>query len=260
MPSYLLVSPRHGADVLAAEYRDFLDATGLTPAELDQQVLDSPRATLSGLEGYAGILVGGSPFHVTEERYSDEQEHVHRQLEQLLRSPIPTMFVCYGNSFVAHACGGAVGRTHPEDSGPTTVELTPEAAYDPITQGLPPRFQALTGHTENVIAPGNGARILATGPTCPIQIVRANATTWSCQFHAEMNPSAMATRMGFYIDYGYFSPTDYETIVASLPSVDTTYAHQVLRNFVAYAANPLVNSTEATADAGADAAPEGVGQ
>lgn len=63
-------------------------------------------------------------------------------------------------------------------------------------------------------------------------MIRANETTWACQFHAEMDAQAMKTRMDFYKDYGYFSPEDYDTIVSSLPSIDTTYSNRVLRNFI----------------------------
>ena len=80
MVSLLLVSPRHGADVAAAEYQDFLHATGLTPQELTHRMLDSETASIGPLSGFDGVIVGGSPFNVTTAHYSTEQQHVHAQL------------------------------------------------------------------------------------------------------------------------------------------------------------------------------------
>ena len=234
MVSLLLVSPRHGADVAAAEYQDFLHATGLTPQELTHRMLDSETASIGPLSSFDGVIVGGSPFNVTTAHYSTEQQHVHAQLATLIDAPIPVMFICFGASLVAHLKGGKVGRTHPEESSASIVELTPEAIADPLTASLPTHFEVLTGHTENVVALPSSATLLATGPNCPIQLYRANDTTWASQFHAEMDAAALETRMRFYFDYGYFSPEDFDSIVASIKTVDTRYSHQILRNFVAH--------------------------
>ncbi|NMB22744.1 MAG: glutamine amidotransferase [Corynebacterium sp.] len=232
MVSVLLVQPRQGEAVVAAERRDFLQSTGLKPDELTSRMLDSVDTMVGSLEGFDGVIVGGSPLNVTNFEYDAWQHHVHRQLAALARQPLPTMFVCYGNTFLAHLDGGEVGRTHPEQSGPTSVHLTEEGQRDILTHDLPDTFMSFTGHTENVVTAAPGHRVLATGPTCPVQMVRANTTTWAVQFHADMDALAMKNRMDFYANYGYFSPEDYDQIIAGLPSVDAVYANRVLRNFV----------------------------
>lgn len=232
MVSVLLVSPRQDAAVAAAEYRDVIRATGLSTEELIQRMLDGPESRIGDLTGFDGVIVGGSALNVTNARYDAWQLQVHAELSWLARQETPTLAVCYGTTFLAHATGGEVGHSHPEASGPTVVELTAAGRVDPLTRGLPERFTSLTGHTENVTAVGPGAVVLATGPTCPVQMVRFNDSTWACQFHADMDAAAMKARMDFYFDYGYFSPQDYDGIVAHLPSVDTTWSNQLLRTFV----------------------------
>ena len=234
MRSFLLVSPRHGQTIAAAEHRDFLTAAGLEPEELDLVMIDTAQAELPDLSGYDGIFVGGSPFNISSPEYGEEQLHVHELLAELIDSKTPVMFVCFGNGLIAHLDGGAVGHTHPESAGPTTVEITPLGALDPLLRDIPQTFTALTGHTENVTVVGAHSVVLATGETCPVQMVRANDTTWACQFHADMDAIAMKNRMDFYKDYGYFSPEAYDSIVSSLPEIDTTHANQILRNFVRY--------------------------
>lgn len=238
MTSVLLVSPRQGAAVAAAEYRDVCRAAGLRPEELTQRMLDTPESRIGDLAGFDGVIVGGSSLNVTEFEYSRWQRRVHAELAWLAQQPIPTLFICFGTTFLAYENGGQVSRSHPEISGPTIVELTEAGRIDPLTYNLPQSFTSLTGHTENVEHPGRGVSILATGPSCPVQMVRANAWTWACQFHADMDARAMKDRMDFYYDYGYFSPADYDSIVAGLPSVDTTWSHAVLRNFIRYCTAP----------------------
>ncbi|MFI5503833.1 glutamine amidotransferase [Corynebacterium kutscheri] len=232
MVSLLLVSPRSGLDVAHAEYNDVLRATRLQPEQLDQKIIDDTTKTIGCLADYDGVIVGGSPLNVTEPDYCAWQKHVHEQLHSLVNADLPVFFICFGSSLLTYLTGGEVGRTHPEESGATTVTLTQAALTDRITYDLPESFTSLTGHTENTIAVGTGTVVLATGSSCPIQMIRANDTTWACQFHAEMDAAAMKTRMDFYYDYGYFSPERYDAIVATLPDVNTTYSNQVLRNFV----------------------------
>lgn len=236
MVSFLLVSPRHGADIAAAEYQDFLAATGLRPEELTQRMLDSEHATIGSLAGFDGVFVGGSPFNVSTPHYSAEQRHVHAQLATLFDAPTPTFFVCFGAAFLADLRGGRVGHSYAEESGASIVTVTDAGRLDPVTRNLPAEFTVLTGHTENVEELGAGATLLANGPSCPIQLFRANETTWASQFHADMDAAAMETRMRFYFDYGYFEPAQFDKIVASLQNVNTQYAAQILRNFVEYCA------------------------
>lgn len=234
MVSFLLVSPRHGEDIANAEYKDFLRASGLKPQQLTQRILDSETAEIGSLAGFDGVFVGGSPLNVTTPRYTPEQHHIHRQLGMLVDAAIPTLFICFGAGLLAQLGGGSVGHSHPETSGASLVELTSAASSDPLTHNLPSRFSVLTGHTENVMQLPETATLLASGPQCPVQMFRANPSTWACQFHTEMDSQAMETRMRFYSDYGYFSPEDFDNIIASIADVDTSSAHQIVRNFVSY--------------------------
>ena len=125
-------------------------------------------------------------------------------------------------------------RSHAESSGGSVVELLPAALSDPVCGGLPDRFMGLTGHTESIAEVGPGVTVLASGPTCPVQLFRWGGNKWASQFHCEMDAAAMEARMRFFIDYGYFSRADFASIVASLGSVDVRWAHRVLQNFISY--------------------------
>ena len=56
----------------------------------------------------------------------------------LVERGIPTLGICYGHQLLAHALGGEVGdNPNGREFGTVTVELTAEAADDPLLGGLP---------------------------------------------------------------------------------------------------------------------------
>lgn len=237
MANFLLVSLRSGelADqIAAAELRDFLRATRLQPAELTHVNLADVSVSAGELDGYDGVLVGGSSLNITNKHWDDWQLHVHAEMARICASGIPVFYVCYGASWLTHVNGGQIGSAYAEGSGRTVVELTEEGRHDPLCAGLPDTFTSLTGHTESIERHGEDLTVLATGPSCPVQFFRFGEHVWATQFHADMDAEAMRDRMDFYYDYGYFSPDDYHTIVASLPSIDTTWSNRLLANFIRY--------------------------
>lgn len=231
---FLLVALRDGDDVAVAEYEDFLRGTRLPKNRLIHHPITSTSDVLPDLSGFDGVFVGGSPFNVTDLVHSELQKHVHDQLHDLLVSPIPTLMLCYGNSFAAFAGGGRVDRSHPERVGVSEVNLTDAAADDPIVGKLARSFKGLTGHKESVVELPEGATLLATGPTCPVQAYRANRSTWVTQFHPEMDAEGIIRRMGFYMDAGYFKPEEVEEISGIVRATDLGPAEQILHHFMDY--------------------------
>ena len=146
-----------------------------------------------------------------------------------------------GGTAGASSCWGwAAGALRVLRTSGVGLSLSTDAGrQDVLTAGFPDSFTSLTGHTENSESVGPAVTVLATGPTCPIQFVRTGEQVWATQFHSDMDAVAMRARMDYYYDYGYFSPDDYDAIVAELPNIDTTWSNRLLRNFVAYCAGDL---------------------
>ena len=65
------------------------------------------------------------------------------------------------------------------------VELTPEAAGDPLLGALPARFSAFQWHSYEAPLPP-GATALARSPVC-LQAFRLGGPAWGIQFHAEVS-------------------------------------------------------------------------
>ena len=233
---FLFVSLRPAGElyhqVAVTEFADFVRATGVVDCE--HRIIAGISDEVGDVSGFAGVIVGGSSLNVTNDAYDAYQVHVHRQLRLLVDAATPVFFICFGAGWLADATGGRVDRSHAETSGASVVELLPAALSDPVCGGLPDRFVGLTGHTESIAEVGPGVTVLASGPTCPVQLFRWGGNKWASQFHCEMDAAAMEARMRFFIDYGYFSRADFASIVASLGSVDVRWAHRVLQNFISY--------------------------
>lgn len=230
MPKLLFLSLRTGGigpAVAHAEYHDVLRATGLDEVDVELRIIDSPGAELGPLDPICGIIVSGCSLNVS----SPERSAWHMRIDDILSAAVasgkPVFFVCFGISWLVDHLGGEVGRTHPEPSGPTTVEVV----EDDVLAGASGTFTALTGHTENPVAVPDSLAVVASGPDGLVQVVRYGDRVWATQFHAEMDAAAMRTRMDFFHDYGYFPADEYARIVADLPNHDVSRANALLRDF-----------------------------
>ena len=230
MSKLLFLSLRNGEigpDVAHAEYHDALRATGVSEVDMELRVIDSPDSDLGPLDPVSGIIVGGCSLNVT----NPERDAWHKRIDDILSATVnsgkPVFFVCFGISWLVDHLGGEVGRTHPEPSGPTTVNVVAEDAL----AGPSGTFTALTGHTENPVRVPDSLTVVATGADGLVQMVRYGDRVWATQFHAEMDADAMRTRMDFFHDYGYFPAEEYARIVADLPNHDVSRANGLLRTF-----------------------------
>ena len=77
----------------------------------------------------------------------------------LVDSGTPVLGICYGFMAMAQVLGGSVARTGMREYGRTAVSVT-----DPSTllAGLPPTVSAWMSHGDEVIAPPDGSRVIAT--------------------------------------------------------------------------------------------------
>ena len=142
---------------------------------------------------------------------------------------VPVLGVCYGHQLLAHALGGAVGW-HPagKEFGTHTITLAPEAASHPLLAGLPQTFPANLSHSQSVLTPPPGARVLAASSHEPYQILAYSERTLTLQFHPEFTGPIMQA----YVDYAATQPKGHRPVNLGEPVQDTPQARQVLQNFI----------------------------
>ncbi|GAA1943313.1 glutamine amidotransferase-related protein [Microbacterium deminutum] len=236
---YVCVRPQQGA--AAAEYHSFRTAMRLDEADLAQHDLVREPLPDGVFERCSGFLIGGSPFNVTdpESTKTDVQRRLEADLERIATECAPStradapaaLFTCYGIGIVTRLLGGTVSRAYPENTGPVTIELGPDAGSDALFGGLATRFTALTAHKEGAALTPPGATLLAENAECPVQAYRVGDRLYATQFHPEPTGEAFTERMAVYRDDGYFAANDYDLIAGRVRAASITEPVRLLRSF-----------------------------
>src|SRR5215210_2773919 len=190
------------------------------------------------------VLAFGGTMHVDQaDRHPwlrDEGELLRRWLGE----GVPVLGVCLGGQLVAKALDAPVRRMPSAEIGWFAVELTAEAASDPLFACLPERFDALEWHSYAFELP-NGAVPLARNGRC-LQAYRAGASAWGLQFHAETTRETL--------DHWIESCENGAYDTASLRAASdariadwTSFGRELCRRFLAVAeATPAAATTRAT--------------
>jgi len=164
----------------------FADAMRARGVELDQWLIAAgpPPAEPAG---YDAVLTFGGAMHADQDDRHPWLRAEKALLADLIQRGVPLFGMCLGAQLVADAAGAPARRARVPEIGWHQVELTPEAAADPILSGLPTRFEAFEWHSYEAPLPP-GATALATSAVC-LQAYRLEGPAWGIQFHAEVSPA-----------------------------------------------------------------------
>ena len=239
MKPFVLLATRDDNVLADEEYRAVAHFGGLEEDQLERIRLESGEWPALDLDRYSGIIVGGSPFNSSDppEEKSRAQRVAETWISALLDDVVardfPFLGACYGVGTLGIHQGAKVDRSCHEDVGPITVRVTDEGARDPLLVQLPREFTAYVGHKEGTRVLPPNAVLLATGTACHVQMYRIKNNLYATQFHPELDPEGLVSRVRAYKDLGYFRPEDTDTVIDRVvngPAVDQ--APRILRAFV----------------------------
>ncbi|TDE95851.1 glutamine amidotransferase [Occultella glacieicola] len=236
MRPFLLLASRAEDAAADEEYRSLLRHGALAPGELVRVRLEAGQMPPRDLTEYAGVIIGGSPFTVSDAHKSPVQRRVEADLglivDEVIRRDLPMLALCYGVGIVGARAGGVVDATYGEQTSAARIELTPDGVADPLLADLPTAFEAYVGHKEAVTRLPAGATVLATSATCPVQMYRLGRHGYVTQFHPEMDLASVTTRIEVYRDSGYFDAAEVAAVLDRVARADVTTAHALVRAFV----------------------------
>ncbi|HWJ84578.1 MAG TPA: glutamine amidotransferase [Cellulomonas sp.] len=235
LPFVLLAS--RAEDVAAdGEYAAILRYSGLDPADLVRVRLEAGPMPPIDLDAISGVIVGGSPFDASSTDKSPVQVRVESEMAALLDRLVPADFpflgACYGVGTLGVHQGAVIDGTYGEPIGPVTITLTDEGRADPLLAGMPEEFVAFVGHKEACTVLPPSATLLASSPTCPVEMFRVRTNLYATQFHPELDEDGIRTRIEVYRGYGYFAPDEAAATVAAVEGADVRAVHGLLRRFV----------------------------
>ncbi|MGC9105706.1 MAG: GMP synthase subunit A [Thermoprotei archaeon] len=139
----------------------------------------TPDHDVDKLRAYDCIVFGGGPHSVVT------------QMEKLGKAPIyakelsvPKLGICLGHQMLAKVFGGAVEKAKTPEYGLVEVKVLEE---DTILRGLSPSIKAWESHSDEVVSPPPGFRVLAESQTAKVQaMVNADNSIFGVQFHPEV--------------------------------------------------------------------------
>ena len=239
MKPFLLLATRAEDEAADDEYAAMLRAAGLDEPQLHRVRLEAGPLPALDLDRYAGIVLGGGPFDSSDadERKSPVQRRVEadlrRLLDELVARDFPFLGACYGVGTLGVHQGGTVDRAYGEPIGAVPVTQTEAGTADPLLAGMPATFHAFVGHKEALRDVPPGAVLLASSPSCRVQMFRVRTNLYATQFHPELDVAGIITRVRIYQHHGYFPPHELDGLVDRLRTAVVTEPPRILANFVA---------------------------
>lgn len=177
---------QHMDDEPPGLFGDFLREQG---AELDVVMLHRGDA-IPSLAPYDFLLVMGGAMDVWEEDAHPwlvaEKAAIR---EWTLQRNRPYLGICLGLQLVAEALGGEVGLASAAEVGVGEVTLNGLGLAHPMTAGVAPALRVMQWHHAEVTRLPDGAEVLASSSTTPVQIMSVGREILATQFHAELTPA-----------------------------------------------------------------------
>jgi GMP synthase (glutamine-hydrolysing) len=235
---FLLLATRMEDEPADDEYAAFLRCGGLAETELVRIRLEAGPLGAIDLDDYSGIILGGSPFTVSDpdEEKSPSQRRVEADLASLLDQVIardfPFLGACYGVGVIGRHQRATVDTTYGEPVGAVTVSLTTEGAEDPLFGALPSAFDAFVGHKEAIAGLPATAVALASSAACPVQAFRIGRNIYATQFHPELDVPGITMRIDAYRHHGYFAPERADELMEMVGRCHVEHPEVVVRRFV----------------------------
>lgn len=162
------------------------------------------RAEPSWIEGYDGLMIGGSGnLSLLDHHHKPWVSGLRRLIERALHDNVPSLTICFGHQLTAHHLGGRV--VHDPDLGEfgtTELSLSAEGAKDGIFGPLGTPFAAHTGHTDHVVEPPPGTRLLASSERVSVQAFHVeDAPFYTAQFHPDLTADDAISRIHSLADF-----------------------------------------------------------
>jgi len=142
--------------------------------------------TIPPVSAHDALVVMGGPMGAYEdERYPWMAAELAR-IAEAVEARVPVLAVCLGAQLLARAVGGRAYPGHGPEVGVLPVDVTADAADDPLFGTLGPTIIALQWHGDT-FDPPPGSELLATSDEYPQAFRIANA--YGVQFHVEVTAS-----------------------------------------------------------------------
>lgn len=238
MKPFLFLGTRAEDEAADSEYAAVLRCSGLEERDVRRVRVERDELGEVDLDGLSGIILGGGPFNSSdpEEAKSAVQRRAEAELrmlaERVLDADVAFLGACYGVGVLGGLRGGLVDRTYGEPISSRRITLTDAGREDPLLGRMPEVFDAFLGHKEAVTRLPEGAVLLASSDTCPVQAFRMGRNVYATQFHPELDGEGLCLRIETYRHHGYFEPHELDDLLAMARASHVEHPPRLLARFV----------------------------
>ena len=216
------------------EFQEFVLYSGLAASQFTVlNVFDLPVFAPDQAAQYDAVFVGGS----SDASVLDPQRYPFVESALALMAyceaqSIPVFASCFGFQLAVEALGGKVIADPAQmEMGVYPLQLTEIAQADLLFHDMPDGFLVISGHKERALTLPPQTACLASTVQCPYHAFKVNNKPfYGFQFHPELNPQDLASRIQRYKDQ-YLEDNDHlNRILASL--CETPESNQLIYKFV----------------------------
>jgi GMP synthase (glutamine-hydrolysing) len=191
----ILVIQHNDDDNLNDLAAPFLEA-GL---EIVQWHAQKTPAPVESLDGFSGLVSLGAFAGVEDEAETPWMPFERKLIEEALAIEMPVLGLCFGSQLLASVAGAEVGKSGSPEVGWYEVEMTEEAAADPLMSVLGPEPEVIQYHYDTFKWPALNPDVTILGTANGMnQAFRVGKNAWGTQFHIEMN---LPTMLGWIASY-----------------------------------------------------------
>ena len=231
---HVAATGRTSAESYAAVVRDFVPESAcrfLSPADADADLPED-------LSEFDGLIFTGSTLKVGE-----GTPEVIRQLDLMragLEAGLAVFGSCWGVQVAATVAGGkaAANPRGPEYGFARAISPTQEGRTHPLLAGRPASWDAPAIHSDAVLEPPPGARVLAGNRILGIQaleIRHGSGWFWGTQYHPELDLDELAAMLRLcdtaIVEAGFAEDAQvvaaYADEIAGLQGSDPEAAHRL---------------------------------
>ena len=159
--------------------------------DVDIRIGPGPAGTWNAVPGpeavetYDGFVYLGGGLMPDETDRAPLLEAEARLSRQALETDLPQFGICLGGQLIAHVIGGDVrAQTGAPEKGYTWIDMTEEAAQDPVFFAIGNSAAFVESHVDRIVDLPPEATLLATSTACRFQAFRIG-NAWGTQFHPE---------------------------------------------------------------------------
>jgi GMP synthase (glutamine-hydrolysing) len=236
---FLILQLRPEDDTSNSEFEAILKYGELDEKNTHRLRIESTGIPEVSLDGYAAVIVGGSPFDIStpQARKSGIQVKIEddfrRLFDVIVSNDFPFLGACSGCGLLGSYLHTPISKKYGEPVGGAVVSITDAGKDDALLVEFPEQIAVLCGHKEACDSVPQGATLLLSNAACPVQMFRVGENVYATQFHPEGDGEGFTVRIHAYRHHGYFPPEEAEALIVEVNREDTPWAREILRRFVA---------------------------